>query len=62
MEDDDAACECNCAQCVAGACNLCSADDCVDEVCSCYNQRSKPVGDSERRRMEMKLVLLSVAP
>lgn len=61
MEDDDGACECNCAQCRSGACNLCSADDCVDEVCSCYNQRSKPVGDSERRRMEMKLALLSVA-
>ena len=65
MDDDDPPaadlCGCQCPQCLVGTCNLCSADDCVDEVCSCYNQRSKSVGDSERHRMEMKLALLSIA-
>jgi HK97 family phage prohead protease len=56
IEDIDV-CDCDCAQCVSGACNLCSNDSCVDELCSCYNQRSK-VSDSERRRMEMRLALL----
>jgi HK97 family phage prohead protease len=66
-EDDDPPCGCQCPQCLVGACNICSADDCVDEACSCYNQRSQSVGDrhvrrdSERRRMEMKLALLSIA-
>ncbi len=59
VEDDATVdmCACQCSQCLAGSCNICSADGCADEVCSCYNQRSKSVGDSERRRMEMKLAL-----
>ncbi|AEU36173.1 HK97 family phage prohead protease [Granulicella mallensis] len=55
-------CECECTQCLAGACNLCSDDDCIDEVCSCYNQnaqRSLHVSDSEHRRLLMKLALLA---
>jgi hypothetical protein len=62
--DDDApvdTCGCECTQCVSGNCNICSLDSCTDEVCSCYNQRSQSVGDSERRRMEMKLALLANA-
>lgn len=63
-DDEDAPvvelCSCECPQCVGGNCNICSLDSCTDEVCSCYNQRSKAVGASERRRMEMRLALLSV--
>ena len=53
IEDVDV-CDCDCPQCVSG---VCSNDSCVNEICSCYNQRSK-VSDSERRRMEMRLALL----
>jgi HK97 family phage prohead protease len=57
MDDaEDNACGCQCAQCLSGACNICSADDCDDECCSCYNQRSLSL-ETERRRMEMRLAL-----
>jgi HK97 family phage prohead protease len=57
--DSDLACACPCAQCRSGACNICSAGDCTDEQCSCFNQRSKSITDSERRRMSMQLALLA---
>jgi hypothetical protein len=34
-----AGCACLCAQCVADACNICSADDCLDDECACQEQR-----------------------
>jgi HK97 family phage prohead protease len=49
---DPDACDCDCAQCVSGACGICSAD----EQCS-YAQRSAVVTDSEHRRMHMQLAL-----
>jgi len=55
-------CECECTQCLSGACNLCSDDDCVDEVCSCYNQRAERslvISESEHRRLQMKLALVT---
>jgi len=61
--ENEPICECECTQCLAGACNLCSNDDCVDEVCSCYNQsaqRSQIISDSEHRRLHMKLALLAL--
>jgi HK97 family phage prohead protease len=61
MDDSEDMCQCDCAQCESGNCTICSLDECIDEMCSCYNQRPKSVGDFERRRMEMKLALLSVA-
>jgi hypothetical protein len=42
-------CGCDCAQCVSGNCNLCNDDDCMDEVCSCANQRSIHTPDAEWR-------------
>ena len=45
-------CSCNCAQCEAGACGICSDGDCSDPECeSCMQQRSV------RARMEMRLML-----
>ncbi len=38
--DNADGCDCDCGQCVAGACELCSNDDCDDEFCSCQEQRS----------------------
>ena len=53
-----AGCLCGCSQCLADTCNLCSDDDCDDEVCSCYQQRS--VNESERHKMAMRLELLKL--
>jgi hypothetical protein len=50
MGDDDL-CECNCSQCLAGACGICSADP----QCN-FAVRST----SERDRMKMRLSLLSL--
>lgn len=49
---DPDACDCDCSQCVSGACGICSAP----EKCS-YAQRSKIISDSEHRRMLMQLAL-----
>jgi ATP-dependent Clp protease protease subunit len=35
---DPAQCACDCAQCTAGECGICSDDDCTDDVCDCANQ------------------------
>jgi hypothetical protein len=51
-------CSCSCAQCAADACGICSNDDCNDPDCACY--RSKPLPESERRKMEMRLALLAL--
>jgi hypothetical protein len=51
-----AGCLCGCSQCLADTCNLCSDDDCDDEVCSCYQQRS--MSESDRHKMAMQLALL----
>ena len=53
-----AGCLCGCSQCLADTCNLCSAGDCDDEVCSCYQQRS--INESERHKMAMRLALLTI--
>ncbi len=39
------ACLCQCGQCVAGACGICSAEDCSDPMCRCDNQRSLRADD-----------------
>ncbi len=57
--DPDLDCACPCPQCASGNCSICSADDCSDPQCACYNQRSSRITDSERRRMQMKLALLA---
>ena len=56
----EAGCTCNCAQCEAESCTLCSNADCNDpECCSCKQQasRSIQVTAEERCRMEMRLAL-----
>jgi HK97 family phage prohead protease len=35
-----AGCACLCSQCVADACGICSADDCLDDECACQEQRA----------------------
>jgi hypothetical protein len=52
----NAACECDCPECVAGNCAECSDPDCDDENCRCQ-ERSKAITDSERNRMCMTLAL-----
>jgi HK97 family phage prohead protease len=54
-DDLDDGCDCDCSQCLAGACGICSAI----EPCSNAQRRSKPVTDSEVRRMKMQLALLA---
>jgi len=48
-------CTCQCAQCQAGTCSLCSDNSCTDEVCSCYNQRSQHISDVELMRLQLRL-------
>ncbi len=36
--DDPDDCGCDCPQCEANHCEICSDDDCTDPVCDCYNQ------------------------
>jgi HK97 family phage prohead protease len=52
-------CQCRCTQCRSGACGICSADDCADPECACY--RCKPLSDSERRKMEMRLAIAKLS-
>ncbi len=33
-------CSCDCAQCAAGSCGICSNDDCIDPNCACQAFRS----------------------
>jgi hypothetical protein len=46
-------CVCGCAQCASGACGICSSDP------QCIGAMRSLVSDSEKRRMEMHLTLLS---
>jgi uncharacterized protein len=52
--DDDGDCVCGCPQCVGGACGICSSDP------QCISAMRSAVSDSEKRKMEMRLALLSV--
>lgn len=38
---DKEVCKCQCAQCVAGSCGICSDADCDDEQCSCGSMRTR---------------------
>jgi HK97 family phage prohead protease len=38
--DDNDECDCDCAQCEAGSCSLCSNDDCDDDNCDCQEIRA----------------------
>lgn len=52
---DEDACLCGCAQCLAGACGLCSADpQCIGAV--------RSDDSTMRQRMEMQLALASIEP
>jgi len=51
--DDDDDCVCGCPQCAVGACGICSSDP------QCISAMRSLVSDSERRKMEMRLALLS---
>ena len=54
-DDDLDDCECACPECADGDCERCSAETpCKDE------QRSTKISDSEVRRLQMKLMLLSL--
>ena len=44
----DPKCECQCAQCEGGDCDICSNDDCPDEQCSCQSKRSVRNEDANR--------------
>jgi hypothetical protein len=54
--DNQSGCTCDCAQCEADACTLCSNVDCNDAVrCSCKQQASRSI--QIRSYMEMQLAL-----
>ena len=38
--DDDEDCQCDCAQCEAGSCSICSNEDCNDLNCDCQDIRA----------------------
>jgi hypothetical protein len=50
--DADPTCSCDCAQCVAGSCALCSDEDCDDEYCSddCRASRAAHLASEDRKR------------
>jgi HK97 family phage prohead protease len=50
--DNDPDCECDCAQCEAGSCGLCSNDDCDDEYCSdaCKDSRAAHIVSEDNKR------------
>jgi len=56
-------CDCDCPECLDDDCENCSMEDCDDENCAengCPNQdedRSKPLSQSERRKLHMRLEL-----
>ena len=55
----DDSCDCECPECVSGACDLCSADNCASQHCGCHSQRSL-ITESEHHRLKMRLKLLSL--
>jgi hypothetical protein len=50
--DADPSCSCDCAQCQAGSCGLCSNDDCTDEYCSdaCKDSRAAHIASENHKR------------
>jgi uncharacterized protein len=50
-------CDCDCSQCQAGACGICSDDDCDDPFCICSNNRSRKLTESERNALALKIEL-----
>jgi len=53
---EDPSCSCECAQCEADTCNLCSNDDCDDEFCSCQEGRAAH-NASENHKRSIRIAL-----
>jgi uncharacterized protein len=53
--DDGDECNCDCAQCQADSCGICSNDDCDDPNCDCQDQRSTKKLHELRTKLALEL-------
>jgi len=48
-------CSCDCAECLAGDCDLCSDPDCDDGLCACFDDQERTMEHEENENIRMRI-------